>query len=368
VIEMETKMSIDALWIAVPVLILAWANGANDVSKGVAALLGSGLSHAKKAILWGTGWTVLGGLAAVAWGAALVQTFGNGFLAPGFPLTLSFVTSALTGAFGWVLLSTRLGWPVSTTHALLGGIVGAALTMAGPAGLELNAVTRKALLLLLVSPLIAILLCGGVLAVSRAVVWRIPPWRPGCCPREAWHRDPFVCATGPVPPHPVRRLWVMLHWLSGGATSFARGLNDVPKIAAFLVLAMAPGASPELAPQAALGAIALVTLVMGLGSLWGGFRVLHVLANRVTAMDPAQGLVANAGTSLLVLAASPLGLPVSTTHVSTGALMGIRFVEKRLPRQADALRAILFAWVVTLPVAAMLAAATALLMGLASSN
>jgi inorganic phosphate transporter, PiT family len=96
--------------------------------------------------------------------------------------------------------------------------------------------------------------------------------------------------------------------------------------------------------------------------------VLHVLANRVTAMDPAQGLVANAGTSLLVLAASPLGLPVSTTHVSTGALMGIRFVEKRLPRQADALRAILFAWVVTLPVAAMLAAATATLMGLASSS
>lgn len=160
----------------------------------------------------------------------------------------------------------------------------------------------------------------------------------------------------------------MMHWLSGGATSFARGLNDVLKIAAFLVLAMAPGASPELAPQAALGAIALVTLVMGLGSLWGGFRVLHVLANRVTAMDPAQGLVANAGTSLLVLAASPLGLPVSTTHVSTGALMGIRFVEKRLPRQADALRAILFAWVVTLPVAAMLAAATATLMGLASSS
>lgn len=183
-------MSVDALWIAVPVLILAWANGANDVSKGVATLLGSGLAHAKKAILWGTGWTVLGGLAAVAWGSALVQTFGNGFLAPGFPLTLSFITSALTGAFGWVLLSTRLGWPVSTTHALLGGIVGAALIMAGPTGLDLDAVTRKALLPLLVSPLIAILLCGGVLAVSRAVARRIPPWRPGCCPREAWQGTP----------------------------------------------------------------------------------------------------------------------------------------------------------------------------------
>jgi PiT family inorganic phosphate transporter len=87
--------------------------------------------------------------------------------------------------------------------------------------------------------------------------------------------------------------------------------------------------------------------------------VLNVLAHRVTAMDSMQGLVANAGTSLLVLAASPLGLPVSTTHVSTGALMGIRFAEKNRPPESDALRAILLAWVVTLPVTAALAALTA---------
>jgi PiT family inorganic phosphate transporter len=153
---------------------------------------------------------------------------------------------------------------------------------------------------------------------------------------------------------------VVLHWLSSGATSFARGLNDVPKIAAFMLLAAAPAASNP-APTAFNAAIVLVTLVMGLGSLWGGFRVLNVLAHRVTAMDAMQGLVANVGTSALVLAASPLGLPVSTTHVSTGALMGIRFAEKNRPRQSDALRAILLAWVVTLPVAAALAGLSAIL-------
>ncbi len=353
-------MNNDVLWIAAPVLALAWVNGANDVSKGVATLLGGGLSQGRKAIFWGAAWTVLGGLAALMWGAALMKTFSNGFLAPGFPLTLDFAAGALTGACGWVWLATSLGLPVSTTHALLGGIVGAALVVAGPAGLQLEAVAWKAAAPLLVSPLIAIFLCGGLFVISRWVARRVPPWRPGCCDQEEWRKDPFICANGPVPPQPVRRLWVVLHWLSSGATSFARGLNDTPKIAAFLLLAVAPGVSGSTQMNFNT-AIVMVTLAMGFGSLWGGFRVLNVLARRVTAMDAMQGLVANAGTSLLVLAASPLGLPVSTTHVSTGALMGIRFAEKNHAPQSDALRAILLAWVVTLPVAAALGALTATL-------
>jgi len=354
-------MGNDSLWIAAPVLALAWANGANDVSKGVATLLGSGLSHGRRAVVWGALCTALGGLAALVWGTAILNTFGNGFLAPGFPLTLRFAASALTGACGWVWLATRLGLPVSTTHALLGGLVGAVLVIAGPAGLEFNAVAWKAAAPLLISPLIAIFLCAGLLVISRWVARRMPPWRPDCCAQEDWRKDPFTCATGPVPSRPVRRLWVVLHWLSSGATSFARGLNDTPKIAAFLLLTMGSGAVADMTSRTALEAILPVTLAMGLGSLWGGFRVLNVLAHRVTAMDAMQGLVANVGTSALVLAASPLGLPVSTTHVSTGALMGIRFAEKNRPRQSDALRAVLLSWVVTLPVAAVLAAVTAML-------
>ncbi len=343
----------ELVWIAIPVLLVAWVNGANDVSKGVATLLGSGASNARTAIGWGTLWTVLGGLTAVVWGAGLVSTFSSGFLAPGFPPTRGFAIGALTGGFAWLLLATHRGWPVSTTHALLGGIVGAALMMAGPAGLRLTAVAHKALLPLFLSPVFASVLCWALLSMARWVARRVPAWRPGCCDPADWRRDPFVCAPDAAPARPVVRwLWVALHWLSSGATSFARGLNDVPKIAAFLIVA-----AGSTGPSAELAVIGLVTLTMGLGSLWGGFRVAEVLAHRVTAMDPRQGLVANVGTSLLVLAASPLGLPVSTTHVSTGALMGIRWAESQRPAQSDALRAILFAWCVTLPVAAAIAAA-----------
>ena len=134
------------------VVTLAWVNGANDVAKGVATLTGSGASNVKRAILWGTLWTVMGGVAAVLWGSALVSTFSSGFLAPGFRVDLAFVAGTLMGASVWILIATRLGLPVSTTHALLGGVIGAVLMAAGPDGLRATAVANKAMLPLLVSP------------------------------------------------------------------------------------------------------------------------------------------------------------------------------------------------------------------------
>jgi PiT family inorganic phosphate transporter len=348
------------LFIAALVLLLAWANGANDVAKGVATLAGGGVAGARRAVSWGAGCTLLGGLAALVWGGALLDTFSGGLLVPGFRISQAFVACALFAAVAWVAVATRLGLPVSTTHALLGGTVGAALAAAGWGGLQYADVLGKALLPLLVSPLIAIALCAGALALGRILARRLPSWRPGCCAPEEWQRNPFVCATASQrPPRWQERAWIALHWLSSGVTSFARGLNDTPKIAAFLVLAAG------LAPEFRLGgawAIVAVTLIMGIGSVWGGYRVLEVLARRVTPLDHGTGLTANAGTSLLVLAATPLGLPVSTTHVSTGALFGIRLAAKQRP-EADALGMILFGWVVTLPLTAVVAAAGMLLAG-----
>jgi PiT family inorganic phosphate transporter len=341
--------------ITLPVLLLAWANGANDVSKGVATLIGSGLAKPTPAILWSTFCTLLGGVAAVFWGSALAANFARGYLATDFRPDAAFVAGALCGAFGWVGIATRRGLPVSTTHGLLGGISGAALSQAGPDGLNGGAVASKALLPLLASPLLAILLCGALLLAVRWLAERIPAWRPGCCTPVEWQADPFRCAEEDASANRFRiALLHWLHWLSSGAVSFARGLNDVPKIAAFLILALpALGLSQT---ETTFWAVGTVTAAMVGGSLWGGMRVARVLAFRVAELDAGRGLAANLSTSLLVLAASPLGLPVSTTHVSTGSLMGVRFADRSHPRQADALRAILIAWLVTLPAAALIGA------------
>jgi len=343
-----------------PVLLLAWVNGANDISKGVATLIGSGQCDARAALRWGTVFTVLGGLASILWGGVLAANFSTGFLAPEYSPDLAFITGAVLGAFGWIGFATRFGLPVSTTHALLGGIVGAALISIGPEGLRVTEIANKAIAPLLLGPLIAILLCWALLQTSRWVAKRLPAWRPGCCTEDEWRDDPFRCADSRELARPgQRQLLRTLHWLSAGATSFARGLNDVPKIAAFLILLMV--GTGLASNHSWFVAIALTTLAMGIGSLWGGRRVARVLAHRVTRMDAAQGLTANIGTALLLLTASPLGLPVSTTHVSTGALMGLRFAEHSAPTQADALRAILMAWIVTLPAAGILSATVSFL-------
>lgn len=342
------------------VMALAWSNGANDVAKGIATLAGSGVTSARRALFWGSFCTLCGGIAAAWWGAALLKTFGSDFMTAGFQIDLIFVTSALGGASAWVLLATRLGLPVSTTHALLGGIVGGVLSAAGTDGLHTAAVANKALAPLLLSPLLAVALCAAILLLARWIGRRVPSWRPGCCPKEQWQHNPYACATDH--PSPLKRitreqLWHGLHWLSSGVTNFARALNDVPKIAAFLLLTI------TLAPQSAalsdvptIGWIIAVSIVMTAGSWWGGQRVLDVMAHRVAAIEPASGLAANTGTSLLVLAATPLGLPVSTTHVSTGSLMGLRWTNGSAPTEGDALKMILFGWVVTLPVGAVTAA------------
>ncbi len=345
------------------VLILAWSNGANDISKGIATLVGNGSANARAAVLWGTFCTALGGLVALLWGAALIKTFSSAFLNSDFIVDLHFIASTLVGAAGWVFVATRLGWPVSTTHALLGGVVGAVWAVAGFSGLQMDAVTRKALLPLLLSPLIAVVLCAGLLLLARYLARRVPGWTPGCCDEDEWRQNPFTCENGTEKQQGLSwrgRMWTVLHWFSSGLTSFARGLNDVPKIAAFLILITS--LSPELSGQLGTGSsgpILLVTLVMAAGSLLGGFRVLNILAHRVVPMDASQGLTANVGTSMLVLLASPLGIPVSTTHVSTGSLLGIRWYDRVKPQQGDALKSILFAWLVTLPVAAGLAISAA---------
>lgn len=335
--------------------LLAYVNGANDIGKPVASLAGSNVTDAKHAVLWGSFWTVLGGFASILWGDAMVQTFANGLLGHA-TVGFALVFAVVTGAMLWVLVANLRGLPVSTTHALLGAAVGAALISQGTHSMDFSVLANKALVPLLLSPLIAIALCWCLLLGTRWISSKVPAWRPGCCAQEDWQRDPFVCATGAPPRRSTRRLWIGLHWLSSGITSFARALNDTPKIAAFVILALA--FAPKGLAFSAASAIAAVTIAMGLGSLIGGYRVLSLMSNGITRLDHQTGLFANASTAALVLAASPLGLPVSTTHVATGSLMGVRLAQSATPDNADALKMVLLGWVVTFPSAALFSAAS----------
>jgi PiT family inorganic phosphate transporter len=242
----------------------------------------------------------------------------------------------------------------------MGGIVGAAWMTFGAQAVAYRAVLEKFFVPLLFSPVAALGLCWLLLRLNRAIESRLPRWSPGCCDPAEWRRDPFVCAEPKArPPRWQQHVWLALHWLSGGAVSFARGLNDVPKMAALALPAVM--AWPELtATRGASLSIVGISVAMACGSLMAGRRLLPVLAERVSTMTPTTGLFANLGTAALVLGATPLGFPVSTTHVAAGSLIGVRFGDHAPPRTGDALRTMLYAWLVTLPSAALIAALAAL--------
>jgi PiT family inorganic phosphate transporter len=144
-----------------------------------------------------------------------------------------------------------------------------------------------------------------------------------------------------------------IHWISSGLASFARGTNDAPKIVAMLLLGSTTAAWPSTSSQ--LTAFGGVAIAMGLGSYFGGLRVTKVLAENVTKMNHAEGLSANLTTSSLVLLSGSLGFPVSTTHISSSAIIGIGLLKGWKSVRWTTVRDMVLAWVITLPASALLA-------------
>ncbi len=343
-------------------LVLAFANGANDASKGIATLVGSGVANYRGAILWGTVWTVAGGITAAFASRGLVAVFaGKGLLATD-PAGPFFLTAVAIGAIGWLAVATRTGMPVSTTHSLAGGLLGAGIAAQGISGVQWAIVGAKIGIPLAVSPLIALgLMIGSYPAIGFAFrrfnrycvcVERAEPVVLAGGSAAALTAGPAVrviagadCSTSVV-----ARVNAMdsMHWLTSGATSFFRGMNDTPKVLALgVVAASGSGLAVE-------WLFALVALAMGAGSYLAGRRVTDTLAGKLTTIGHDDGFTANLVTSALVGISSLYALPVSTTHVSTGAITGVG--TRRGTVRWQMVRDLTLAWVVTLPAAGMFAA------------
>jgi len=304
-----------ALFLAVA--FVAFTNGANANFKGVASLYGSGTTSLRRAALWGTATTFLGSLAAIVLAEGILKSFsGRGLVDDALVASREFVCAVAMGAAVTSFLATRLGFPVSTTHCLIGALLGAG--SAGGTAIQLAALGSNFFLPLVVSPLLA-----AVAGVTLYPLFRTLRLAPDS-------RSPLLDG---------------LHVLSAGAASFARGLNDTPKMAA-LMLAV-PGVS-------ASTAILVVGIAIALGGLLDIRRVAETLGKKITGLNPGQGFVASLVTAGLVTTASASHLPVSTTHVSVGALLGIGIVTRKARWRK--IGEVLIAWISTVPCGAALAA------------
>ena len=344
--------------ILIAALFLAFSNGANDNFKGFATVWGSNTLSYRQALALATLATVAGSLAALFLAETLVQNFsGKGLVADAAVNAPMFILSVACGAALTVFLATRLGYPVSTTHALIGGLLGAGLAQAG-GDVHFDKLMQTFLLPLLVSPLLAAMLGASAYSALRLhkaeqdCVCVTEPAIPAMAGGMARIAAPLWvvgsdddCAQLPVVARFSITRWLdKLHVLSALAICFARGVNDTPKIAALLL------ASSLLDAQTSVGWLAAA---MALGGILFARRVAERMSYRVTRMDHAQGLTANLITAMLVLFASKLGVPVSTTHVSIGSIAGVGMRAQTLDWVA--LRQIMLSWLTTLPLAAALA-------------
>lgn len=348
------------------VLFLAATNGANDNFKGVATLYGSRRAGYWTSLGWASITTLAGSFCSVFLARALLKAFtGAGLVPADIATQIPFALAVAGGAGITVALAAWRGLPISTTHALVGAMSGAGLVAVGLA-VHFASLGKTFLLPLLASPVIAIIPAFFLAPLLRRLVARATT-EPECiCTIEQAPVTPegaLLRGTAPVvitgsnaecEIHGARRAWRFdargavdaLLFLLGGAVSFARGLNDTPKIAALLLpIAMLDGG----------GAVLAVGIAMLIGGLLGARRVARTMSEKITRLDLGAALAASATTALLVSTASVNGLPVSTTHVSVGALAGTGLrggggVDRKV------MTGIVLSWVITLPAGAIFGA------------
>ena len=352
-------------------MFLAYANGANDNFKGVASLFGSGTCGYRMAITWATITTFAGSIVSVFLAQTLLKKFsGKGIVPDHFVGSEYFLLAVAIGAGLTVIIATLTGFPISTTHALTGAIIGCGVVAVGPA-MNFSSLGKGFVLPLLLSPVLAMAVAGLLYVIFHGARIALGLKKEWCvCIGEderviAMPQPNSLLALRPVslPSHLTvdevencreryggnflgltsQQVVDAAHFLSAGTVSFARGLNDTPKIVALLLLWKAL--------DIRWGFVA-IALTMAIGGLLNARKVAETMSKKITAMNHGQGFTANLTTAILVVVASLFGLPVSTTHVCVGSLFGIGLTTgKANPR---VISAIVFSWLITLPCAAIL--------------
>jgi inorganic phosphate transporter, PiT family len=354
---------------------LAYSNGANDNFKGVASLFGSRTCGYRTAISWATITTFAGSIMSIFLAQMLLKKFsGKGIVPDQFTGSEYFLLAVAIGTGLTVIIATITGFPISTTHALTGAIIGCGLVAVG-SQVNFGALGKGFVLPLLVSPILAMAVAGSLYLVFHGTRVALGLKKEWCvCIGEderviAMPQPNSLLALRAVslPSHLTvdevencreryggnflgltsQQLVDAAHFLSAGTVSFARGLNDAPKIVALLLLWKALDIR---------WGFAAVAVTMAIGGLLNARKVAETMSKKITVMNHGKGFTANLTTAILVVLASLFGLPVSTTHVSVGSLFGIGLTTDKA--NYPMISAIVLSWLVTLPCAAILAGTT----------
>ena len=315
--------------ILIAVLLLAvsfdYINGFHDTANAIATSVSTRALSPRLAIAMSATANFVGALT----GTAVAKTVGSGLIEQQFEGQV-VIAAALTGAIVWNLLTWRLGIPSSSSHALIGGLLGAVAAAAGFGAWKIDGIVNKVLLPLVSSPIAGFLIGLGMMVLIFNLFKRVHPKK---------MNDRF------------RRLQVV----SAGFMAFSHGSNDAQKTMGVMTLALlSAGIIDEF--KVPLWVILIAASAMSLGTAAGGWRIIKTMGTKVVKLDPVHGFAAETTAASVIFGASLLGMPVSTTHVISSAIMGTGSSDRFNAIRWVVARNIGVAWVLTIPATAMTAA------------
>jgi PiT family inorganic phosphate transporter len=323
------------LWIVVATaLTFDFTNGFHDTANAVATSISTRAMSPRIAVTLAAALNFVGAFLSLAVAATIAKGIVDADL-----VTPAIVFAGLIGAIAWNLATWYFGLPSSSSHALVGGIVGAAFAAEGAKAVMGSGLLEKVIIPALIAPVLAMAAAGLSILVAYRIVGR---QHPGL----------------------VTRGFRLGQIITGGLFSLSHGTNDAQKTMGIIFLALV--ANGNLTPDASVPTWVVVSSAsaIALGTYVGGWRIIKTMGSRIIKMDPAQGFAAQSAGAAVILAASHVGFPLSTTHVASGAIMGAGAAKRFSAVRWGVAGNIAVAWVLTLPAAAAVGAATYLIVNL----
>jgi PiT family inorganic phosphate transporter len=303
-------------------------NGFHDAANSIATVVSTRVLSPGKAVVWAA---VFNFVAAFGFGTAVARTIGSGMIDIR-AVTFAVIFAGLVGAIIWDLITWYWGLPTSSSHALIGGYAGAAVTKAGFSVIIPSGWT-KTLVFVVASPMIGLAAGLGLMTAIYWIFRRMSPTRV-----DKWFRR--------------------LQLISAALFSLNHGANDAQKtmgIIAGLLFTAGYLHGPFYVP---FWVILIAHAAIGLGTLSGGWRIIHTMGSRITKLQPVNGFAAETGAASAILIATHFGIPVSTTHAITGAIVGVGATRRWSAVRWGVAGQIVWAWLLTIPAAAAIGAAT----------
>jgi len=302
-------------------------NGLHDAANSIATIVSTRVLRPQYAVFWAAFFNFV---AFLFFGLHVAQTVGSGIISPQI-VDDKVIFGALMGAISWNVITWLMGIPSSSSHALVGGLVGAGVAKTGTSAIVWSGLIKTGSAIVL-SPALGFLLA---LLLVLAVSWI------------------FVRST----PSAVDNLFRTLQFVSASLYSLGHGGNDARKtMGVIAVLLYAHGFSGE-EFQVPFWVVLSCQAAMGLGTLFGGWRIVHTMGSKITRLTPMQGFCAETGGAITLFLATGLGIPVSTTHTITGTIVGVGAARRVSAVRWNVAKDIVVAWIVTMPMSAFIAAA-----------